>query len=308
MMCRDPFIRGRAAFPCGRCDPCLFNRKRLWTHRIMLESLCHADNAFVTLTYNDESLPLVSGVEGSLSTLRYADVQKFWKRLRKKIEPLKIRYYVAGEYGEAPGYRPHYHAILFGFPSCRQTQTQYRSGFLRCCPQCQLVSEAWGLGHVYLGTVETSSAQYVCGYVTKKMTRRDNAWLRGRDPEFGKPSLDPGLGAHAMWEFASELMRLGLDTALADVPSAMRHGGRAFPIGRYLRMKLRKYVGKSEKAPQETLDEIAKALLPLFEASRGAPTSEGRAIAFKNAVVDADEQKVRSLLARAKIFKQRRSL
>lgn len=42
--------------PCGKCIPCLINRKRLWKHRLILESYCHDKSAFVTLTYNDDQL------------------------------------------------------------------------------------------------------------------------------------------------------------------------------------------------------------------------------------------------------------
>jgi hypothetical protein len=36
------------------------------------------------------------------------------KRLRKKIQPLKIRFFHCGEYGDKTR-RPHYHALIFGY-------------------------------------------------------------------------------------------------------------------------------------------------------------------------------------------------
>ena len=45
--------------------------------------------------------------------LLYTDVQKFLKRLRKAYRG-KLRYFVAGEYGEQTA-RPHYHMILYGW-------------------------------------------------------------------------------------------------------------------------------------------------------------------------------------------------
>ena len=77
----------------------------------MIEAGQHTDNAFVTLTYADDQLP-----DGN--SLCPEDVTKFLKRLRKRIDPVKIRYFLCGEYGEGSTSRPHYHLILFGLPSC----------------------------------------------------------------------------------------------------------------------------------------------------------------------------------------------
>ena len=49
----------------------------------------------------------------SVQTLMYPDIQKFLKRLRKAYRG-KLRYFVAGEYGEQTA-RPHYHMILYGW-------------------------------------------------------------------------------------------------------------------------------------------------------------------------------------------------
>ena len=37
---------------------CRINKKRIWTSRILLESMFHLESVFVTLTYNDQSVPL----------------------------------------------------------------------------------------------------------------------------------------------------------------------------------------------------------------------------------------------------------
>ena len=50
-------MKDAVPFGCGQCLPCRVNKRRLWTNRIMLESMCHDDNAFVTLTYNDDNIP-----------------------------------------------------------------------------------------------------------------------------------------------------------------------------------------------------------------------------------------------------------
>lgn len=80
MLCKNPYMKGVLAFGCGQCNPCRINRRRLWTHRIMLESLKHGDSSFVTLTY--ETLPS----DGSLVP---KDLQNFMKYLRMRVSPKK---------------------------------------------------------------------------------------------------------------------------------------------------------------------------------------------------------------------------
>lgn len=309
MKCEDPFIKGGLAFPCQKCEACLFNRRRVWAHRIMLEAVQYEDNAFVTLTYDDEHLPMVDsslyGGPGLLPSLSLRDTQLWHKRLRKRLAPFRYRYFLAGEYGSTT-WRPHYHVALFGVPSCARGITglgMVRPDWKRCCDACRLVGETWENGSVYLGVLEANSAQYVCSYVTKKMTRRDHWKLLGRDPEFSKQSnRGGGLGIGALDEIASEWLRLNLDDRQADVPVSLAHGRRELPLGRYLRRKLRARVGKEENAPQSTLDQMAEEMRPLrevaFENSRS----------LKSEILNAQAARVASFHARMKIFSQRGSL
>lgn len=72
-------------------------------------------------------------------------------------------------------------------------------------------------------------------------------------------SLRPGIGAAAMYDVASEILRYNLQDG-RDVPLYLQHGGRSFPLGRYLRGKLRAMVGHEEGAPQWALEEAAAKL------------------------------------------------
>lgn len=235
MKCIKPFVSGGAAFGCGQCMPCRLNKRRIWTHRLMLEAKCHDKKSFATLTYAPEF---------ETASLAIVDVQRWLKRLRKKLGNERLRYFVVGEYGEKTG-RPHYHAALFGV-GCD------KGPFLKdtcICKGCCDVRETWGFGHTMLGSLELKSAQYLCGYVTKKMTHREDPRLLGRAPEFARMSLKPGIGANAMWDVSSEIMRLGLEEKLVDVPGGLRHGSTVYPLGRYLKRQLREQVGREKNSP-----------------------------------------------------------
>ena len=210
MLCRKPFRE----FACGQCMPCRISRRRLWTHRMLLETLKHDSNSFATLTYADDFVPL----NGSLNPRH---VQLWLKRFRKEISPVSLRFFLVGEYGDV-SQRPHYHAALFGVG-----------------PELQdLVAKTWQMGHVMLGDLTVQSARYIAGYVTKKMTRWDDPRLNGRHPEFSRMSLRPGIGASAVPDIALTL----LDTdqgrqhlaRLSDVPTSLKHGSSDMPLGRLL--------------------------------------------------------------------------
>lgn len=307
MKCRNPFIKGGAAFPCGQCMPCRFNRRRVWTHRILLESYQHAGNSFLTLTYSDDALPLTPN---GLPTLEPADLRNFLKRFRKSIEPMRIRYFAVGEYGDESG-RPHYHLAVFGYPSCER-ESFFGGGECRC-ETCSRVRDAWTvrgkcLGRIFSGSLTAHSAQYIAGYVTKKLTRSDDPRLHGRQAEFSRMSLNPGLGDGAMDAVATVFDQLGLVDREADVPSALRHGTRLLPLGRFLQRRLREKVWGCPDAPPEAVEAAKERVRAVYEASRLAPTPEARKLAFRNGLLEASDQAVAEMMAKAEIYKQRKRI
>lgn len=265
----------------------------------MLEAQLKEENSFLTLTYADPNLPLTSG---GLPTLIPKHLQDWLKRFRKEILPSRVRFFAVGEYGDETQ-RPHYHVAMFGYPCCARGNTRYgNAGVPICCDNCVRVHNTWSHGRVFIGDLTVNSAQYVAGYVTKKMTGKSDPRLYGREPEFSRMSRRPGIGVDAMHDVASSLLEFDLEEKMTDVPSVLRHGSRTLPLGRHLRRKLRTMIGRDENAPPEAIEEIKKALQPLrdsaFENSRS----------FKNEVIDAASVKVKQLESRAKLYKKRGSI
>lgn len=200
--------------PCGQCIGCRLERSRQWAMRVMHEAAMHEDNCFITLTYDDEHLP----EDGSLNKKHYQD---FMKRLRRRFEPRKIRFFHCGEYGSNFG-RPHYHACLFNcdFPDKRFLRQAGDSSLY----ESDLLAEIWGHGFVTLGDVTFESAAYVARYVMKKVTGDDAAEhykavdketgeIKMNDdgsiflyqPEYLTMSLKPGIGAGWFQKFTDDV-------------------------------------------------------------------------------------------------------
>ena len=135
MRCVNPITIGKdkgkgVHVPCGRCMPCLRNKRRDWVFRLQEEQRASVSSYFITMTYREEEIPLVNdGPTLSKEHLRifinklrkYQD--RFWEKHFKKLDANsfaiewikkrhRIRYYAVGEYG-TKGDRPHYHMILF---------------------------------------------------------------------------------------------------------------------------------------------------------------------------------------------------
>lgn len=228
MLCSAPYREGVAEFGCGRCTVCLMKRRRLWTARLMLEGQLHESSLFITLTYDKEHLPCDMSVS-------IRDAQLFLKRLRERVSPVKLRYFIVGEYGDV-SQRPHYHAVLFGAVTPED------------------VSASWRMGFTHAGLLTVQSASYVVSYTTKRMTTGADVRLKGRSPEFARMSLKPGLGVGAVEIIGAALQSKAGREYLArerDVPGAVRMDGGLRPLGRYLRRKLRGFLGMDEGMDSE---------------------------------------------------------
>lgn len=179
--------------PCGRCLGCLQERSRQWAVRLMHENKLHEDSGFLTLTYDEEHVPR----DGSL---RPRDFTLFMKRLRKEFGE-GIRYFQCGEYGERLE-RPHHHALLFGlrFPDLRP----YKQGLSTSA----VLDGLWGNGYCSVGEVTFESAQYVAGYVLKKVVGPSaESWYKGRLPEYVTMSRRPGIGRAFIEKYRGEVFK-----------------------------------------------------------------------------------------------------
>lgn len=216
--------------PCGQCIGCRIRQREDWTTRIELEARDYPKEEvwFITLTYDDDHVPGMIVRTGeimrkvqytwkpgekrpeSVQILLYEDIQKFIKRLRKAYRG-KLRYFVAGEYGEQTA-RPHYHMILYGW---RPTDLEnlykiHHNGYYTS----KWMEDLWKMGQIQIAQAVPETYRYVAGYVTKKMYEIDGKkanqyYELGQTKPFACMSLKPGLGDRYYQEHKAEIWKQG---------------------------------------------------------------------------------------------------
>lgn len=201
-------ITRELTLPCGQCIGCRLERSRQWAVRCMHEASMHADNCFVTLTYDDDHVP-------HDYSLNYRHFQLFMKRVRKSYS--RVRFYMCGEYGETYS-RPHFHACLFGlrFPDLYPWRKTGAGFDLYRSPSLESL---WPYGSAEVGDVTFESAAYVARYIVKKVTGINaeehykivdpsTGEIYDRVPEFTRMSLKPGIGFSWYDKYKSEVFPL----------------------------------------------------------------------------------------------------
>lgn len=206
MMCAHPVIRTvhgkRYLSPCGKCELCTANEIQSWAIRILDEGKMHDRKTFLTLTYDDDHLPL----DGSL---HYEHIAKFFHDLRQG--GFKVRYAGCGEYGDKRS-RPHWHLAFYGADernkelfsvSWDEKDAVYRGSM-----------KYWPYGLVALGFLTSKSARYIAKYMFKRRSerrpedkgkRKDVRMSDGRQVEMFFCSGKPGIGGDFVKKYAKEL-------------------------------------------------------------------------------------------------------
>lgn len=195
--------------PCGQCPECMKRRVSVWSFRLRKEEETSVSSFFVTLTYDTDNVPISAN---GFMTLHKPDVQKFFKRLRKKMpkNAPKITYYVAGEYGSKRG-RPHYHAIIFNATE-------------------DGIKNSWLAGNVDIGNVSGASVAYTLKYINKGKIVPAHA-NDDRTKEFAL--MSKGLGKSYLCPSVIKHYKADLTKAFIVIDDGVR-----IPIPRYYKDKI----------------------------------------------------------------------
>lgn len=180
--------------PCGQCIGCKLDRSLQWAIRSVNEAQLHHQNSFITLTYDQDSLPW----DGSLTKSHFVN---FIKKLRNTYPSQTIRYYMCGEYGEKLS-RPHYHACLFGLDWSDKEPFKNVEGIITYTSET--LEALWGHGFCTIGELNFETAAYTARYIAKKVNGKNKEKhytttcphtgnLIILEPEYNNMSRKPGL-------------------------------------------------------------------------------------------------------------------
>lgn len=197
--------------PCGKCIGCRIDYSKQWAIRCMLEAQKYKDNAFITLTYDQEHIKTNTIVDMStgelleIGTLAPQDLTKFMKDLRRyynyHYNHDGIRFYACGEYGSKTQ-RPHYHIICFNIP-IKDKKLFFKNANGDNVYISESISKIWEKGIVSIGKVTWESAAYTARYVMKKMKGPGSEEYykeKGIIPEFVRMSRCPGIA----WDYYND--------------------------------------------------------------------------------------------------------
>lgn len=248
--------------PCGKCIGCRIDYSRNWADRMMLELETAQKAVFVTLTYDDDHLHVCYEKDGrKYGSLNKRDWQLFMKRLRKYFGDKKIRFYMAGEYGDRTR-RPHYHAILFGLGL--DDFSDLRGHGFNELRQRYYISDTlariWSNGFVLLSDVSWSTCAYVARYVQKKVGKTSFLCdVYRQPPEFSLMSRKPGIGADYLEQHPDVLDYQNINLSTPE-------GGKKLQIPKYYLKKLsltdpEKYAILSEERRRYADDHLMVSLL-----------------------------------------------
>lgn len=207
---KEPPNSREITIACGQCKDCRLKKSVDWAVRCTHEAKCHAENSFLTLTYNDAELP----TDGSLHK---PHLQKFFKRLRSRTGK-EIRYFACGEYGDTTN-RAHYHVCLFGHDFGDKKQFK-RSGE-HILYTSKILTELWGHGNTSIGELNFETAAYTARYSMKKIVGKGCKKYVKLDEETGEiipliqpfavMSLKPAIGRTWLEKFHGDIYNADKD-------------------------------------------------------------------------------------------------
>lgn len=207
MRCTRPeqleYHKGGKLVPCGYCPACKYNQRVGWTFRIS-EHARHSKEAwFITLTYDQENIPLLDYETGELvrgmdknrsdmcESLDASDLRRFLTSVKKAqvraykevmentlspsevVQKPELKYFAVSEYGGKLG-RPHYHIIIFNLWSDLAREDR--------------LLKIWKKGKVETEALNPALIHYATGYLFEK-----NKYLKGRQQK-PKMWVSKGLG------------------------------------------------------------------------------------------------------------------
>jgi hypothetical protein len=228
VICKWGITVNGALVPCGKCPMCRVNKQRTWAGRIITEWMTHPEQAyFVTLTYDDDNLPITSTGDPTLEPKRL----RKWAQNVQKVA--RFRYFLVGEYGARFG-RPHYHLAVFPDTDVPISQ----------------ITDEWKCGFTSTYPLDVGNVFYMLKDLTKSVRDKEKdserRALTGQEGEFRTSSRKPPIGAAFISVLVASYSTVAGKTYVeknGDVGRSFRFRGKILPISRYVLGKVREALG-----------------------------------------------------------------
>lgn len=221
----DSVLKRNITFPCGTCPFCIQDKIKLWSLRCGYETITPYGNSFLTLSYDDNHVPIASPFKNNFRnfsgsdfadtfvhknleyqdfsrfTLCRRDIERFLDNLRKKLDNYKFdshfsrshrdfKYFLCGEYGDRFG-RPHYHLALFGL-DFQEMESFYYS--------------AWNKrGLIKSLPILNGCVRYICKYFSKQNNRELKDIFTENYLESPFVTSSKSLGSSLFYDHAQEI-------------------------------------------------------------------------------------------------------
>lgn len=197
--------------PCGKCGFCLETKRSQWMFRVHYEMKTQEyPGWFITLTYQPKYVKRVA--DGRLS-LRFTDVQKFFKKLRKA--KYYAKYICVGEYGGQTK-RPHYHVLLWSDCPAHTFERYWTT------------KEGHLLGQIHIGRISMQSAMYTLKYIIQPKQKAEGGIEKTR-AQFSR-----GLGLNYLSSAVYNYHTMDYENPVFT----SRIDGRKLALPRYYRQKI----------------------------------------------------------------------
>lgn len=237
--------KGYKIVPCGKCIDCRKQLSNTWTFRLLCQLDKSRNNLFVTLTYDNNNVPIK--IINSIPYLNLDEnkLQSFLKKFRddsryryqkitgidKKLCKCPMKYFAIGDYGTQT-LRPHYHILIFNCVYTRLDLINY-------------LQDNWQLGNCRVDIAQPAHTSYICKYITNLSNDYPN--------EVTKPFrlMSRGLGLDKSFEFLNDYLN-GI--------TSFQIGSFKCGLPSYIRKKLDDYVysDSSEKMLPSYKQNVSK--------------------------------------------------
>ncbi len=234
--------------PCGKCEECIKDKQNEYIIRTIEEVMKVRGNIyFLTLTYSDDSVPLVVDEDGELideetgeilSTLKSldnGDITAWKKRCRRYIQyhtgrKCDFSSLICGEYGPQT-HRPHYHGLFIGISP----------------EDMEVFKKDWEENYGFTCIKQISrfdverTARYVAKYITKMRDLEDPNVINGKVQKPRKiTSKGYGMPSKERWK-RMKIDVMGEDYSVEDLQKMVQ-------------------AGQSTKKVAKVVDKISKSL------------------------------------------------